>query len=48
MRRATRDVETFATLQEVISEAQARGFHVIETGDQMVILCHPGEIIIHC
>lgn len=48
VRRATHDLETYASVKELVEEARDRGFHVIETGDQIVVLCHLGEIIIHC
>ena len=48
VRRARADVDKLASLQEVIAEARARGFHVVETGDQVVVLCHPGQMVIHC
>ncbi len=47
VRRDRRNVQKFASLAEVISEAKKRGFHVIETGGQIVVLCHKGSIIIH-
>lgn len=48
-RRATRDVEQQGGgIGELIAEAQGRGFHVIETGDQMVVLCHAGVLKLHC
>jgi len=31
-----------------VDECRARGFHVIETGDQLVVLCHEGSMVIHC
>ena len=48
IRRALADVQQYASLDEVIDEAQARGWHVIETGDQIVVLCHEGAIQVHC
>ena len=48
VRRARADVDKYASLTEIIAEACARGFHVIETGDQVVVLCHPGQLVIHC
>lgn len=47
VRRSKKDVEKFASLAEVISAATRRGFHVIETGGQIVILCHKGALTIH-
>ena len=48
VRRNISDVERHASLDEVVEEAMARGFHVVETGDQLVILCHTGALHIHC
>ncbi len=48
VRRSRANVDQYASLAQVIAEAKARGFHVIETGDQVVVLCHQGELIIHC
>lgn len=47
VRRARVDVDKYASLGDVIREAEARGFHVIETGDQVVVLCHTGRLVIH-
>ena len=47
VRRARADVDKYASLAEVITEAKAKGFHVIETGDQVVVLCHAGHLVIH-
>ncbi|RZJ26702.1 MAG: hypothetical protein EOO54_01840 [Haliea sp.] len=47
VRRARSDVNKYASLAEVIAEAKAKGFHVIETGDQIVVLCHAGALVIH-
>jgi hypothetical protein len=48
VRRSRADVDKQASLTEVITEAVAKGFHVIETGDQVVVLCHPGQLVVHC
>ncbi len=52
VRRATRNVATFGAsgggLDALVAEARRRGFHVIETGDQIVILCHEGVMKVHC
>lgn len=45
VRRNRNDVER---LEEIVEEARRRRFHVIETGDQIVVLCHEGGITIHC
>lgn len=48
VRRSRADVNQYSSLQEIIEEAQERGFHVIETGGQVVILCHRGQLVVHC
>jgi len=48
VRRSRDSVDQMASMAEIITEAQGRQFHVLETGDQVVILCHPGEVVIHC
>ena len=48
VRRARSDVDRYASLEEIIDEARKRGFHVVETGDQVVVLCHQGQIAVHC
>jgi len=47
VRRARKNVNN-AMLAELIREATSKHFHVIETGDQVVVLCHEGELILHC
>lgn len=47
VRRARADVDKYASLAEVIAEAKTKGFHVIETGGQVVVLCHAGQMVIH-
>lgn len=48
VRRSRADVNQYSSLQEIIIEAQQRCFHVIETGGQVVVLCHPGQLVVHC
>ena len=48
VRRARVDVEKYASVTELLEEVQKRGFHLIETGDQLVILCNTGALIVHC
>ena len=47
VRRARRDVDKYGSLELVIEEARKRGFHVVETGGQVVVLCHKGALTIH-
>jgi len=48
IRRNRKNVEKYSNLNVVIAEAKKRGWHVIETGNQIVLLCHEGELVIHC
>ena len=48
VRRSVHDVNHYSSQAELIAEAKRRGFHVIETGDQYVILCNEGFVAIHC
>ncbi|MGE1613540.1 hypothetical protein [Pseudomonas monteilii] len=48
VRRSRATVDEYSSLAEIIQEATDRGFHVVETGDQVVILCHTGAIQVHC
>jgi hypothetical protein len=48
VRRSRESVSRYATMRELVAEAKQRNFHVLETGGQVVILCHEGELVIHC
>lgn len=48
VRRSRSDVEKFASFSMLKAEVLRRGFHLIRTGDQYVILCHRGDIRIFC
>ncbi|HEY3821580.1 MAG TPA: hypothetical protein VGL81_30645 [Polyangiaceae bacterium] len=48
VRRAVADVEKYASRAELLDEVRRRGFHLVETGGQLVILCHQGALQVHC
>jgi hypothetical protein len=48
VRRSAWDVQRMGLMSEAIKEARNRGWHIIETGDQLILLCHEGEIRLHC
>lgn len=48
VRRSLYDVERLGVLDEIVERAIDEGWHVIETGDQVVVLCHPGQLNILC
>lgn len=44
VRRKKTSVERYATREELIAEVRKRKFHLIETGDQYVIVCKTGAV----
>ena len=45
VRRAIRNVEIYGWgVGNFVEEVRKRGYHVIETGDQLVIFCHEGAL----
>ena len=42
VRRQKKDVRRFASMAELETEVERRGFHMIETGDQVVVICNSG------
>lgn len=34
--------------ERFVHEVQARGFHLLETGDQWIVLCHRGGVRMIC
>lgn len=48
VRRRIDYVEQYASLAEIEREARARGWHVLVVGDQVVVLCHEGDMQVVC
>lgn len=48
VRRSRDDVKKYASFALLKAEVLQRGFHLIRTGDQYVVLCHKGDIRIFC
>jgi hypothetical protein len=48
VRRSEREVERLGVLDEIIDRAESNGWHVLQTGGQIVVLCHPGALTVHC
>lgn len=48
VRRQKSDVHRLASFDLLLEQVKERGFHLIETGDQFVVLCHKGALQIHC
>lgn len=48
VRRKKSDVHYYSSLDELLEYVQENGWHLIETGNQYVVLCHTGAMKIHC
>jgi hypothetical protein len=48
VRRFRRDVRKFASSSSLMKKVLKRGFQLIRTVDQYVVLCHKGDIKIYC
>lgn len=48
VRRKIANVEKYASFKYLLEEVQARGFHLVETGDQYIIICNAGQLKVHC
>jgi hypothetical protein len=47
IRRNRRWVEDEIGRDRFVAEVQRRGFHLLETGDQLIVVCHCGPIRMH-
>lgn len=48
VRRKIRDVHREIGREALIAEVKARGFHLLECGDQYVIICNSGQLRVVC
>ena len=48
VRRNIDDVHKLCSLENLLYEVRTREFHLIETGDQYIVVCNQGVIKIHC
>lgn len=48
VRRSVRSVEQQIGRERLIAECRGRGFHLLETGDQFVIICNAGSLRMLC
>ena len=48
VRRKKSDVHRKTSFDERLLQVQERGYHLLETGNQYVVLCNKGAIVIHC
>jgi hypothetical protein len=48
VRRDKYDVHRYASLAALLEYVRENDWHLVETGDQYVVLCHKGAMKIHC
>jgi len=48
VRRNKDDVHKMCSLADLLAEVRSREFHLIETGDQYVVVCNSGVLRLHC
>ena len=48
VRRAVRDVEREVGRTALVAEVRRRGFHLIECGEQFIVICNPGQMQVIC
>jgi hypothetical protein len=44
VRRKKSDVERYASMADLKAEVKKRDFHLIETGDQVIVICNKGHV----
>lgn len=44
VRRKKSSVERYASLASLEAEVKRRGFHLVETGDQVIVICNKGVV----
>jgi hypothetical protein len=44
VRRKKSSVEKFSSIEALKTEVRARRFHLLETGDQLIVICNRGEV----
>lgn len=48
IRRDLEDVLKFSSREEILAIAKNKNYHVIESGNQIVVLCNDGDLKILC
>lgn len=48
VRRSVDDVQKYASHKYLVEAVTEKGFHLLETGDQYVIICNSGLVKMHC
>jgi hypothetical protein len=48
VRRKRSTVEKCASYEELLSTVKKKRYHLIETGEQYVVMCNAGKFKVHC
>lgn len=48
VRRSIESVLQYSSEEDLVGDARSRGFHVLKTSNQYVILCNEGDIQVLC
>lgn len=48
VRRKVASVERYASIAELEAEVRRRGFHMIRTGEQVIVICNAGQVTMVC
>lgn len=48
VRRKKADVQKYASFSALLNRVRAEQYHLIETGDQYIVICNQGVLKIHC
>jgi hypothetical protein len=44
VRRKKTSVARYSSMKDLIAEVKKRDFHMVETGDQVIIICNKGNV----
>lgn len=44
VRRSIHDINRYASLEEVLQRVDDEGWHVVQIGDQVIVLCNTGDM----
>jgi hypothetical protein len=48
VRRQKPDVRQYASFEDLLKEVRRRGWHLIEAGDQYIVICNETAVVVHC
>ena len=47
VRRSVQDINKYASLQALVDETKSLGFHLIQAGDQYIVVCRNAPVVLH-